>query len=102
MKSTITKAISLVRPYLTSADWKFIAPKIMKYFLQDHLTMDDEFDQEFTRLAEARSNPHLLDIGDHMNRSTSHEEIKEMMREGDKSTVDDLARSKSIDDLLMF
>ncbi len=63
--------------------------------------MEDEFDMEFTRLAEARSNPHLLDIGDHMNRTTSQEEIKTFMREGDKSTVDDLTRSKSIDDLLM-
>ena len=62
--------------------------------------MDDEFDAEFTALAEARSNPHLLAIGDHMNRATSHEEIKEMMKEGDKGTADDLSRSKSIDDLL--
>ncbi len=62
--------------------------------------MNDEFDLEFTNLAEARSNPHLLDIGDHMDRSTSQEEIKEMMKEGDRSTVDDLSRSKSIDDLL--
>lgn len=73
----------------------------MEIMLQDHIQMDDEFDMEFTRLAEARSNPHLLDIGNHMNRATSHEEIKELMREGDKSTVDDLSRSKSIEDLLM-
>ena len=64
--------------------------------------MEDEFDLEFTSLAEARSNPHLLDIGDHMNRATSHEEIKEMMQKGDKATVEDLERSKSIDDLLML
>lgn len=64
--------------------------------------MDDEFDVQFTALAEARSNPHLLDIGDHMNRATSHEEIKAMMKEGDKNTVQDLSRSKSIDDLLML
>ena len=64
--------------------------------------MDDEFDLEFTHLAEARSNPHLLDIGEHMNRATSRQEVKEMMKEGDKSTVEDLSRSKSIDDLLMF
>ena len=69
--------------------------------VQDYLSMDDEFDMEFTRLAEARSNPHLLDIGDHMTRTTSHEEIKAFMREGDRSTVEDLTRSKSIDDLLM-
>ena len=64
--------------------------------------MEDEFDLQFTHLAEARSNPHLLDIGEHINRTTSQEEIKEMMKEGDKSTIDDLARSKSIDDLLMI
>ena len=64
--------------------------------------MEDEFDLEFTHLAEARSNPHLLEIGDHINRATSQDEIKEMMKEGDKSTVDDLSRSKSIDDLLML
>lgn len=63
--------------------------------------MEDEFDLEFTNLAEARSNPHLLDIGDHLNRATSQDEVKELMREGDKSTVEDLSRSKSIDDLLM-
>lgn len=64
--------------------------------------MEDEFDTEFTALAEARSNPHLLDIGHHMNRATSQEDIKTMMKEGDKSTVEDLSRSKSIDDLLML
>ena len=64
--------------------------------------MEDEFDLEFTSLAEARSNPHLLDIGDHINRATSQDEIKEMMKEGDRSTVEDLERSKSIDDLLML
>lgn len=64
--------------------------------------MEDEFDQQFTALAEARSNPHLLDIGDHMNRATSQDEIKAMMKEGDKTTADDLSRSKSIDDLLML
>jgi hypothetical protein len=64
--------------------------------------MDDEFDVEFTQLAEARSNPHLLDIGEHVKRATSQEEVKEMMKEGDKSTMEDLSRSKSIDDLLMF
>lgn len=64
--------------------------------------MDDEFDMEFTTLAEARSNPHLLEIGAHINRSTSQDEIKEMMKEGDRSTVEDLERSKSIDDLLML
>ena len=64
--------------------------------------MEDEFDVEFTQLAEARSNPHLLDIGEHIKRATSQEEIKEMMKEGDKSTFEDLSRSKSIDDLLML
>lgn len=64
--------------------------------------MEDEYDVEFTTLAEARSNPHLLEIGDHMNRDTSQDEIKEMMMKGDKSTVEDLSRSKSIDDLLML
>ncbi len=64
--------------------------------------MEDEFDLEFTNLAEARSNPHLLDIGDHINRATSQDEIQEMMKEGDKSTVEELERSKSIDDLLML
>lgn len=64
--------------------------------------MDDAFDAEFTQLAEARSNPHLLDIGDHMNRATSQDDVKEMMMGGDKSTIEDLSRSKSIDDLLMI
>lgn len=64
--------------------------------------MDDEFDLEFTRLAEARSNPHLLDIGDHMNRSTSRDEVSVLMKGEGSSAVSDLSKTKSIDDLLML
>ena len=64
--------------------------------------MDDEFDQEFTRLAEARSNPHLLDIGDHMNRSTSRDEVHVLMKGEETGAVKDLSKTKSIDDLLML
>lgn len=64
--------------------------------------MDDEFDQEFTRLAEARSNPHLLDIGDHMNRSTSRDEVHVLMKGEETGAVNDLSKTKSIDDLLML
>ena len=72
-------------------------------FTQDYLNVDDEFDQEFTRLAEARSNPHLLDIGDHMNRSTSKDEVSTLMKKGEAtSAVVDLSMTKSIDDLLML
>lgn len=56
---------------------------------------------EFTQLAEARSNPHLLAIGSHMNRTTSKEEVSEFMKAGEK-TADDLSKSKSIDDLLFL
>ena len=67
------------------------------------MNVDDEFDQEFTRLAEARSNPHLLDIGDHMNRSTSKDEVSSLMQKGEAtSAVVDLSKTKSIDDLLML
>ena len=70
--------------------------------MQDYLSVDDEFDQEFTRLAEARSNPHLLDIGDHMNRSTSKDEVSALMKGEATSAVVDLSKTKSIDDLLML
>lgn len=79
-----------------------VKPTMTKAISLDYLHMEDEFDEEFTQLAEARSNPHLLDIGEHIKRATSQEEIKEMMKEGDKSTFEDLSRSKSIDDLLML
>lgn len=52
------------------------------------------------RLAEGRSNPHLLAIGDHMNRTNMQDDIMEMMK-GEKN-ADDLGRSKSIDDLLLL
>ena len=55
---------------------------------------------EFTRLAEGRSNPHLLAIGDHMNRTNMEDDIMEMMK-GEKN-ADDLGRSKSIDDHLLL
>ena len=72
------------------------------FVFQDYLNVDDEFDQEFTRLAEARSNPHLLDIGDHMNRTTSQDEVNVLMKGEDNSGVVDLSKTKSIDDLLML
>ena len=53
-----------------------------------------------SRLAEGRSNPHLLAIGDHMNRTNMEDDIMEMMK-GEKN-ADDLGRSKSIDDLLLL
>ena len=75
----------------------------MLFFVQDYLNVDDEFDQEFTRLAEARSNPHLLDIGDHMTRTTSKDEVSALMKGGEgRSGVEDLTKTKSIDDLLML
>ena len=52
------------------------------------------------RLADSRSNPHLLAIGDHMNRTGMHDEVMDMMK-GEESPVD-LAKSKSIDDLLLL
>ena len=51
------------------------------------------------RLAEARSNPHLLDIGD-LNRSQVSGDVKQYML-GDRS-YEDLSRSKSHDDLLFL
>ena len=53
----------------------------------------------FIRLAEARSNPHLLDIGE-LSRNDVKGEVKQYML-GDRS-ADDLARSKSHDDLLFL
>ena len=55
----------------------------------DYLAMDDEFDMEFQKLAEARSNPHLLDIGE-LSRNDVKGEVKQYML-GDRS-ADDLAR----------
>ncbi len=69
-------------------------------YLQDYLRMEDDLDSEFTQLAEARSNPHLLDIGSHMNRSDHDTEVTHLMS-GDK-TADELTMTKSIDDLLMY
>ncbi|XP_064405057.1 low density lipoprotein receptor adapter protein 1-B-like isoform X2 [Halichondria panicea] len=77
VKSTMSKAISL-----------------------DYLRMEDDLDSEFTLLAEARSNPHLLDIGSHLDRSGHNLEVTHHMS-GDK-TADELSMTKSIDDLLMY
>jgi hypothetical protein len=65
----------------------------------DHLAIEDELDLEFQQLAEARSNPHLLDIGE-VDRSTISTDIKQYML-GDRS-YEDLSRSKSHDDLLFL
>ena len=62
--------------------------------------MEDDLDSEFTRLAEARSNPHLLDIGSHIDRSQQSSDVADHMS-GDK-TAADLTMTKSIDDLLMY
>lgn len=82
--------------------WVFFFIHSTVFVLQDYLNVDDEFDQEFTRLAEARSNPHLLDIGDHMARTTSKDEVNALMKGEGKSGVNDLSKTKSIDDLLML
>jgi len=58
--------------------------------------MEDDLDSEFTRLAEARSNPHLLEIGSHIDRSMFTSDM------GGDTTPDDLTKTKSIDDLLMY
>ncbi len=52
------------------------------------------------RLAEARSNPHLLAIGDHLNRTSMQDDVLELMQ-GER-TAEDLDRSKSHEDLLML
>lgn len=50
------------------------------------------------RLAEARSNPHLLAIGEHMNRQDMRDDILEHMR-GDKSAAD-ISKSRSHETLV--
>ena len=70
------------------------------HYIQDYLRIEDELDVEFTQLAEARSNPHLLDIGTHMNRTTSKEEVSDFMKSGEKAS--NISNSKSIDDLLFL
>ncbi|XP_046847287.1 low density lipoprotein receptor adapter protein 1-A-like [Xenia sp. Carnegie-2017] len=59
-------------------------------------TFDDEFDQEFTKLANSRSNPHLLDIG------FAKEEIQRENWEpilDISQSEDHLFKSKSFEDL---
>lgn len=77
VKSTIPKAVSL-----------------------DLITVQDEFDSEFTKLAEARSNPQLLAIGAHMNRANTQAEVLQLMK-GER-TAEDISQTKSIDDLLLL
>lgn len=52
---------------------------------------------EFTRLAEARSNPRLP-IGDHIRSSTVEEDVAGFMQ-GERS-VKDMQQTRSVDDLL--
>ncbi|CAB3977491.1 low density lipo receptor adapter 1 isoform X1 [Paramuricea clavata] len=63
------------------------------------ISFDNEFDEEFTKLARSRSNPHLLDIGFE----------KEEIQNGDwgplldiTQSEDDLFKSKSSEDLNKF
>ena len=61
--------------------------------------MDDHFDMEFTRLAEARSNPRLP-IGEHISPTIVEEEVAGFMK-GEK-TAQDIAQTRSVDDLLQL
>ena len=52
------------------------------------------------RLAEARSNPNLLDIGDHMARTPAGGEVHQYMR--GETSPSDYTKVKSHDDLLLL
>ena len=64
---------------------------------QDYLQLEDNFDLEFTRLAEARSNPRLP-IGDHIRSSKVGEDVVGFMQ-GETSSRD-VTQTRSVDDLL--
>ncbi|CAI8050086.1 Low density lipoprotein receptor adapter protein 1 [Geodia barretti] len=74
VKSTIAKAVSL-----------------------DYLQLEDNFDMEFTRLAEARSNPRLP-IGDHIRSSRFEDDVAGFLQ-GERSSKD-VMQTRSVDDLL--
>ena len=74
VKSTLSKAVSL-----------------------DYLAVEDDFDVEFTRLAEARSNPRLP-IGDHIEQKTMSYDVAAMMKGERAGAVK--SHSLSEDDLL--
>lgn len=65
--------------------------------LQDYLQLDDNYDMEFTRLAEARSNPRLP-IGDHIDHKNVGDDVMDFLQ-GEK-TSKDMAATRSVDDLL--
>ena len=65
--------------------------------MQDYLQLEDNFDMEFTRLAEARSNPRLP-IGDHIRLSSVEDDVVGFMR--GETSVKDMQQTRSVDDLL--
>jgi hypothetical protein len=65
--------------------------------LQDYLQLEDNFDMEFTRLAEARSNPRLP-IGDHIHSARVGPDVAGFMQ-GERSAKD-VTQTRSVDDLL--
>eukprot|EP00731_Ephydatia_muelleri_P032200 Em0023g707a len=77
VKSTLSKAVSL-----------------------DYLAVEDDFDAEFTRLAEARSNPRLP-IGDHIEQKAVSSDVAVMMK-GENLARAMKSQSRSEDDLLQF
>ena len=67
--------------------------------MQDYLQLEDNFDMEFTRLAEARSNPRLP-IGEHISPSNVGDDVAGYMQ-GER-TAKDMAQTRSVDDLLQL
>ena len=67
------------------------------FCVQDYLQLDDDFDLEFTRLAEARSNPRLA-IGEHIHPARVGEDVARFLQ-GETSSKD-VMQTRSIDDLL--
>ena len=65
--------------------------------MQDYLQLEDNFDMEFTRLAEARSNPRLP-IGDHIRLSSVEDDVVGFMR--GETSIKDMQQTRSVDDLL--
>ena len=69
----------------------------MLSMVQDYLQLEDNFDLEFTRLAEARSNPRLP-IGDHIRSSRFEDDVAGFLQ-GERSSKD-VMQTRSVDDLL--
>ena len=65
--------------------------------LQDYLQLEDNYDLEFTRLAEARSNPRLP-IGDHIQSAKVGADVAGFMQ--GESSARDMTQTRSVDDLL--